>query len=424
MKKTEPAKPQLKPATGPAPIKAEAELPEFYLVVAPGLEDIAERELAAWVPSLKPEKERGGLTIYAPLHEGLRLNRCLKVPTRILVRIADFGCRDFPKLFKKMQNLDWARWVADDRPLLFKASSHGSRLFVKKRIEETARDGRKAYLKKLGVAANESLEPIQVFIRLKDDVCFVSLDTSGDRLHKRGVREMSSEAPLRESIAASLLWALEAVGGPVAANSVELVDPMMGAGTFFLEAQSLKSEVLTREFAFDAWGGRETTGLATQASGAQTSDDQTSKQASTQDVYKRFLGFEIDNKTVEAANANWRSQKTKGELEIITSDFFTAQPLDKVAGDTKRWLICNPPYGERLRIEGKLSDYYEKLFSQAEKVASPDVACFLLPDKARPTELKHPKNWRRAGALRMTNGGLPVTAVLFDRSISARRESL
>lgn len=377
---------QVSPATGP----------EFYLVVAPGLEDLAARELRAWAPDLAFEAGRGGLTLHCDLARGLGLNGCLKIPTRILLRIADFGCRDFPKLFKKMAGLDWQAWIGDDKAVEFKASSHGSRLFVKKRIEETCRDGRKAYLKKKGLPLPSDEDPITVYVRLNDDVCFVSLDTSGERLHKRGHRELSSEAPLRESIAAALLWYLESEGP---GRAVELVDPMCGAGTFFLEASGLKRPTSSREFAFAAWGGREVAGEALVPSRCESPD-----------VYSKFVGFEIDPKTVASAKKNWQTTGESRELRLVEGDFFAASPLEDSAGE--RWLVCNPPYGERLGVEGKLSAYYENLFEAVARKVNPSRACLLLPDRARPLQLKLPSMWKKVSSLRLSNGGLPVTALL------------
>lgn len=374
--------------------------PEFYLVVAPGLEELAARELRAWAPDLEFKAERGGLTLNTELARGLGLNGCLKIPTRILVRVAEFTCRDFPKLFKKTSALEWSKWISDDKPVDFKASSHGSRLFVKKRIEETCRDGRKAYLKKKGRAVPAEGEPLTVYVRLADDVCSISLDTSGERLHKRGHRELSSDAPLRESIAASLLWFMEGDDG--AANSktrVELVDPMCGAGTFFLEASGLKAPVESRDFAFTTWGGSE------------VARAEVPTECASRDVYASFVGFDIEDKAAASARKNWESTKDRRPLTIHAGDFFSATKLAANA-TSARWVVCNPPYGERIGVEGKLSHFYEKLFDAVAEKIAPERACFLLPDRARPNELKLPKAWKKVAALRLSNGGLPVTALL------------
>jgi 23S rRNA G2445 N2-methylase RlmL len=124
---------------------------EFFLIVTPGFEAVAASELKEWLPEATPEIERGGLTVRLSLLQGLCLNQKMKTVTRILLRVADFGCRDFPKLFKKMTSFPWEEWIPNELAIEVHASSHRSRLFVKKRIAQTVLDGRAARLKKQGL---------------------------------------------------------------------------------------------------------------------------------------------------------------------------------------------------------------------------------------------------------------------------------
>ena len=74
---------------------------EFFAVITPGFEKLAAREMTLWAPGFSTIAEHGGLRFLAPLVEGCELNRVLKIPSRLLLRLTSFGCRDFPKLFKK-----------------------------------------------------------------------------------------------------------------------------------------------------------------------------------------------------------------------------------------------------------------------------------------------------------------------------------
>ncbi len=184
----------------------------FFLVVPPGFELLAEAELLVWLRSLSFElqtpvlREKGGLSVDLPLDVGFALNGRVKIPSRVLLRLADFGCRDFPKLFKKMRGLDWSPWLfSGNCTPEFVASSHGSRLALKKRIQSTCEDGFKAWRKIHGSTAIETALKPTIMVRFFDDVCTVSLDTSGDHLHRRGYKTKSTDAPIRENIAAALL---------------------------------------------------------------------------------------------------------------------------------------------------------------------------------------------------------------------------
>jgi putative N6-adenine-specific DNA methylase len=376
---------------------------------------LALHEIERWkVPGLQqaPEVSRGGITLHlASLSVGFELNRVLKIPTRILLRIAKFGCRDFPKLFKKVSALPWENWVSEQDTLSFHASSHGSRLAIKKRIEATCDDARVRYLRdhRAKSPENQADQPrtegqvFGVLVRIDDDVCTISLDTSGELLHKRGMRPLSSDAPIRETVASALLQFLERTPGPVdmAKKPIELVDPMMGTGTFFLEAMLIRERIESRDFAFEDFPASRSDGEILQTS--ETSP------------YESFYGFDLSEKTLGAAQENLADifePSIAGKMHTRCADIFTA---DAMPAHSNRWLITNPPYGERLKISVPLAEYYAELFVACERAFSPARACFVLPEKSRPLSLKIPSHWRRAGDLAFSNGGLPVRAVVYER---------
>jgi putative N6-adenine-specific DNA methylase len=414
---------------------ADDGLSVFFLVVTPGLETLAQKELFRWIaPNVEVTLERGGLTVRLPLVEGCELNRVLKIPTRLLLRLADFGCRDFPKLFKKTSNLPWADWIPVGSTVDFQASSHKSRLFIKKRIEETCRDGFKKYLKsQVPLSEQTSLSgarsELSVLVRVDDDVCTFSLDTSGELLHKRGTKTLSSEAPLRETIAAALLTWMS-TEGPRESEPLTLIDPMIGSGTFVIEAAQMSQTIRARNYAFELFPKyqRETCAppeseLKTETRTETEAADDTpiaSNAKSPEPIlanFTAFIGLDIDAKAAEATRGNWRGLGDQRELKIEIADIFDAKPIEV---DGLRWLITNPPYGERLKIEGRLKDYYELLFESCERAIRPDRACFILPDTARPEKLRAPGRWQLQKTLKFQNGGLPVTALLFSGNESGK----
>ncbi len=377
---------------------------EFFLICQPGFEDLLLAELGAWNlgPQLNPQIERGGVTVTATLSYGFALNQILRIPNRILLRLADFGCRDFPKLYKKMAAFPWENWLPANQKLMFSASSSNSWLKIKKRIEETCSEGLKARLKSIGskpLAQSLSQSPtdqvpIEVQIRFVDDVCTVSLDTSGEILHKRGSRPLSSLAPLRESTAAALLRLM--IRHSRHNPPHELVDPMTGSGTFLIEAALLNRQLTDREFAF--------TRLTKVIAPHQFPDR-------PQDLFAKFVGFDSNSRILEAARENLAKIKTqvKGspQVELRAEDFLKAEPL--LAG-CDRWLIANPPYGERIAVDRPLKQFYESLMAASEKVARPSVSCFIFPESIGPSSLRHPENWLLCEQLKFSNGGIPVVA--------------
>lgn len=371
--------------------EAAGPIMEFFVVALPGLEDVVATEMAAEFPKLEARAEHGGLTVFAPMAEGLELNLRLRTPTRILMRVKRFRCRDFPKLYNTIRKMPWRKWVDPACTMAVHASTRVSRLKIKSRIEETCLEGWTDYAKSCGREPTPE-KTVALYVRFHDDTCTLSLDTSGERLHKRGERQLIGEAPMRETIAAALILRAEKLD-PVA-REVELVDPMAGSGTFLLEAGRRYSSIEARSFAFENF----------------TVQPLSPTPARERPVeYVRLVGIEIDGKALEAAKSN--TSGLRPEPEWICGDVFTSAPF--ADSGRRRWLFCNPPYGERLRVEGSLTDYYERLFAACERVARPHLACFILPAKAVKGKFMLPRDWKVVEKRPFLNGGIPVIAFTF-----------
>jgi len=368
---------------------------EFFLVALPGLEDVILNEVKDWFPELEATAIHGGVTVKAPLKTGLAMNLCLKTPTRILLRISTFRCRDFPKLFQSIAKTPWKTWLDLSCEMKVHASTRLSRLKIKARIEETCMDGWLEYKEKNRKTTVRGKEQ-NLYVRFLNDECSLSLDTSGERLHKRGERQNIGTAPLRETIAAAMIQM--AGRNDSDAKSVELIDPMMGSGTFLLEAAGRDQLVEKREFAFDNFTEQPEENLSLKAE---------------RPKFSKLIGFEADKKTMQAARANLDKGHVQLPTELYAADFFKADPLP--AAESRRWLLVNPPYGERIKVKEPLKEYYEELFLACERVAKPDLAYFLLPSKVVKGKFNLPLQWKVIEKRPFVNGGIPVVAFGFGR---------
>jgi putative N6-adenine-specific DNA methylase len=388
---------------------------KFYLVINPGLVASSRAELMFWYPDLKvKDAGPGGLEFETPLADGLQMNLILKTPTRILLRLADFGCRDFPKLFKKMKGFDWSPWLKPHDSLCVEASSHSSWLKIKKRIEETVLAGvQAAGYAKAGLSPEA---PATLYVRFEQNVCYLSLDTSGEILHKRGYRIETPEAPLRENLASALLWALAGAGAKDGSKDDSsqfnqeptlLVDPMAGSGTFLIEALRLTEISGLRSFAFQQFP------VVLQLAEPQ------SQLLGRAPFFTQALGFEADASTVQLARkAAHLAQAASFTME--EQDIFKAQPLSEVERKNKKlWLICNPPYGRRLKVQEPLSLYYSRLWASCESTFTPDRAGFLLPQNLQGSNepLKIPPAWKKEQVIQFSNGGINVQFYIFHRAL-------
>lgn len=370
---------------------------EFFLVALPGLEDVVHSEVRDWFPDLEAKTSHGGVTVFAPLKTGLAMNLCLKTPTRILLRISTFRCRDFPKLFQTVAKTPWKDWLDLSCELKVHASTRLSRLKIKARIEETCLDGWLEYKEKNRKTTVRGKEQ-NLYVRFLNDECSLSLDTSGERLHKRGERQNIGTAPLRETIAAAMIQMAGRSDLDAIQKGVELVDPMMGSGTFLLEASGRDALVEKRGFAFENFT-------------EQPEQDPSLK--CERPEFVKLIGYEADKKTMQAADANLKNSAHGIPRELKQEDFFQAQELPPT--ENRRWILVNPPYGERIQVKEPLKEYYENLFLACERVAKPDRAYFLLPSKVVKGKFNLPLSWKVIEKRPFVNGGIPVVAFGFGR---------
>ena len=376
----------------------------FFLIVPPGFEQIAVQELRYWLPEVEIiEQSRGGIGFKASLQKGYELNQVLKIPARILLRLADFGCSDFPKLFKKTKSFEWSRWLPKNSKVQVEASSHQSRLKIKSRIESTVLDA----LGKSGMKPSSDDDAIRIYVRIVDDVCYLSLDTSGEILHKRGYREYTPDAPLRENLAAAILLTAEEAYKNIYGEKSQpmVIDPMAGSGTFLIEALNLFRQN-RREYAFEKF----------------VNAPKTTSEVKNRKWVSGVFGIEADTKAIVAARKAFSNFGDKdSEFAIEHADVFKdpsanlKKKLDEVRSSQHKILVCNPPYGKRLKIEEPFAIYYPKLLNRFEELFAPQITSIILPQKVNLERLKIPAAWEMARTDSFSNGGFAVVLATFKR---------
>jgi putative N6-adenine-specific DNA methylase len=355
----------------------------LFAVTAPGLEGVCAAELTAL--GLAGEEQHGGVAFAGGLRELYLANLWLRSASRVLVRVAEIKSRDFPDLFNHLRRLPWGRFIKAETRVRVRASSHRSRLQHTGRIAETVAE---AVDRALGRAqAPHEGEEQLVLARFEDDVCLLSVDASGELLHRRGYREETAHAPLRETLAAGILLLLGWDG------SETLVDPMCGSGSFPIEAALLarrRPPGAERSFAFMNWP-RYRPGLW-QALLSEALRRQRSAPVA-------ILGRDRDGAAVAAAR---RNAARAGEGETVRIEDGKLAELE-LPGDGPGLLLCNPPYGERLGRDEDLVALYRTLGV---------VGCrpgwrmaFICPDPA----LARATGLAVRPVAQLVNGGIPVT---------------
>ncbi|MBL8710601.1 MAG: class I SAM-dependent RNA methyltransferase, partial [Rhodospirillaceae bacterium] len=203
---------------------------EIFLVSTPGFESVLLAE-ARENGFVEPSIAKGGVTIKGGWPEVWRANLKLRGASSVLARIGAFPAFHLAQLDKRARKLPWGQFLRKDVPFRVEAACRHSKIYhsgaaaqrVQRAIEET-----------LGAPVSPEAE-ICVKIRIEDDLCTISLDTSGESLHKRGHKEAVNKAPMRETLAALFLRQCGFDG------SEPVLDPMCGSGTFVIEAAEIAS---------------------------------------------------------------------------------------------------------------------------------------------------------------------------------------
>lgn len=309
----------------------------LFLACLPGLEPVVVHE-ARTLGLQAPEPVPGGVTATGTWQDIWRANLWLRSASRVLVRIGQFRALHLAQLDKRARKFPWAEFLRTDTPLRIDVTCTRSRIYHQKAAAQRIST---AITETLGAPVTADAD-LRVMIRIDDDMVTISLDTSGEGLHKRGHKLATGKAPLRETMAAAFLHQMGFDG------SQPVIDPMCGSGTFILEAAERAAGLppgRTRAFAFENFSSFDAPAWAQM------------RQHTPETPPLQFFGFDRDQGGVQ----NARDNATRAGVTDCTA--FTCQPISALTRpDTAAGLIMvNPPYGGRIGNPAKLFGLYATL---------------------------------------------------------------
>ncbi|MDX5726605.1 class I SAM-dependent RNA methyltransferase [Clostridioides difficile] len=322
-----------------------------YTLISPcffGMEKMLAREIT----NLGYEiiKTEDGRITYKTDEFGIaKSNMWLRCAERVHLKIAEFEAKSFDELFENTKRINWSRYIPYGAQFpISKASSIKSKLYstpdvqaiVKKAIVESLK---KSYLEDGLLKEDKEKYPIFVFIH-KDKVT-ISIDTTGDALHKRGYREKANKAPIRETLAAGLIYLTPWKAGRV------LVDPMCGSGTILIEAAMIGINMapgLNREFISEKWRTLDKKIWWDVRKDAFNKIDNESK--------FKIYGYDIDEESIDIARENAEIAGVDEYIEFNVGDATQFKSEDEFG-----FIITNPPYGERLEDKDSVKQLYKEL---------------------------------------------------------------
>ncbi len=315
---------------------------EFAVPTLMGLESFTARELKRL--GYETKTEDGRVCFSGKSEDIARANMFLRTGERVLIKVSEFTALSFEELFEKTKAIDWSLFL--DKNASFPVKGHT----LKSQLA-SVRDCQAIIKKAIAVSLSEKYKTewlpedgvnYQIQFNILKDRVTLMIDTSGEPLHKRGYRIKSNLAPLRETIAASIVmlsyWKFEDV----------LCDPFCGSGTIPIEAVSFKKNIapgINRSFQAEnypfipqnAW-----------------EDAREEAKSNIRDLKLQIYASDIDKDCIEISKEN---AKRAGVLSDI--NFTVKNALDFKSDLSGGTIMCNPPYGERLGEKKECEELYK-----------------------------------------------------------------
>ncbi|WP_209597283.1 class I SAM-dependent RNA methyltransferase [Ruegeria sp. HKCCSP351] len=311
---------------------------EIFLIATPGLEAPLAAE-AQFNGFSQVKTIPGGVICRGSWSEVWRANLTLRGANKVLVRLGSFPAVHLAQLDKRARKFPWGEFLRSDVPVKVEAASRKSRIYhagaARQRVEE-------AISETLGAPKSSDAE-VRILLRIEKDICTISVDSSGELLHKRGHKEAIAKAPMRETMAAMFLRDCGFSGNE------PVLDPMCGSGTFVIEAAEIALGLhpgRTRSFAFENLAGFDPDRWQDMRS-----------EAEVVECTLTFCGSDRNAGAIEAATANAERAQVSANTQFQQLSVSDIKPP---AGPTGL-IIVNPPYGARIGDEKRLRSVYGAL---------------------------------------------------------------
>jgi 23S rRNA (guanine2445-N2)-methyltransferase / 23S rRNA (guanine2069-N7)-methyltransferase len=356
------------------------------------------------------EKKYGGVGVSAGIDAVYQLCLHSRLANRVFCELARAPVEDEAQLYQAVYAIDWGLHLQARNSIAVSATLSRSKLnhghFVALRVKDAIVD---QFRERCGSrpAVSRKQPDIQVHVNIHHNQATISLDLSGESLHRRGYRLQHTGAPLKEHLAAALLaqagWKGEADGPR------RLLDPMCGSGTFVIEAAMVAANIapgLEREyFGFKSW-------LMHDAQSWQDCLEQ-ARSAIIAQPQVEIYASDYDASALQTASTNARRA---GVEQLIEFSHQQVGELELTPAKNETLVICNPPYGHRLQADQGLAELYTELGAAVRRLAPARLAII----SANP-DLLHRLKMQRLSRKDVKNGPLQCLYAIYA---SAAEEEL
>ena len=325
-----------------------------------GLEEVLAQELIA-LGANEVQLERRAVSFRGDKALLYRANLCLRTALRILVPIASFKAKDTDALYNQLRKINWSAYMHSSTSFAIDATVYSETFrnsrFVTYRVKDAIAD---YWMEKENQRPSVSTrEPdLLINIHIGNEQVTVSLDSSGESLHKRGYRVATTEAPISEVLAAGMLLMAGWNG------QSDLYDPMCGSGTFLIEAaliaRNIAPGVFRSAYAFEKWPDFD----------ADLWSDIYNDDSHERDFAHKIYGSDASFYAIQQAAKNIKAAGVQKDIELKqirieeikwSNDAINGQMVnDKMVNAL---VMLNPPYGERLHSNKEMEDLYSAIGS-------------------------------------------------------------
>ena len=272
-----------------------------------------------------------------------RANFQLHTAIRILKPIRHFKAKSADDVYEEIKKIDWSQYLEPEKTFAVDSVVFSEEFRHSKFVSYKVKDAIVDYFReKTGKRPNISVAnpDIRLNMHIAEDHCTLSLDSSGESLHRRGYRQESVEAPLNEVLAAGMILMSGWQG------DTDFIDPMCGSGTLLIEAaliaKNMAPGLFRKEYAFEKWPDFD----------ADLFDEIYNDESQEREFKHHIYGYDIDIKAVNTARLNAKAAGLSADITIEQQDFKEfMQPKNKSI------MITNPPYGERISTPDLLGTY-------------------------------------------------------------------
>ena len=277
-------------------------------------------------------------------------NFCLRTASRILVPIATFKAKTTDDIYQHIKQLDWAQYMTTKTTFQIDATVYSDLFrhsqFITYRVKDAIVDW---WMEHSGVRPNVQLTNPDLYlnVHIAGDIVTLSLDSSGESLHKRGYRVANTQAPINEALAAGMLLLAGWHG------QSDFYDPMCGSGTLLIEAaliaRNIAPGIYRKGFAFEKWASFD----------ADLFEDVYNDDSRERDFHHKIYGSDAGFYAVQTAQKNIQSANLQRDIEVKQIRIEELRLADKNTDGAL--VMMNPPYGERLSQDKNVLRLYQDI---------------------------------------------------------------